>query len=113
MDATDFQIQLKDIPDVLQGGAERRTRDYSVGIFLDGELAGSGTLIAWDDCFGILTAQHVPQNPDDSSRRFDFSRLLKNYFRPVSMFRKAAQIKGFQNQHLPKMTRFGGFSATC
>jgi hypothetical protein len=29
------------------------------------------------------------------------------------MFRKAAKIKGFEIQHLPKIALVGGFSAAC
>jgi len=46
---------------------------YSSPLFLDKTLVGSGTFIAWNDQFGILTAHHVPHNPLDSSLRFNFS----------------------------------------
>ncbi len=69
MDARKLDIKL----DTQLTPALRFIQDCSSPLFLDGELAGSGTFIAWDDEFGILTAHHVPNNPQDGARRFNFS----------------------------------------
>jgi hypothetical protein len=65
--------QVADIDDATLDLALRFIRNHSSPLFLDGELAGSGTFVSWDDQFGILTAHHVPHSPLDSSRRLDFS----------------------------------------
>ncbi len=65
--------RVEDLDDAALDRDLRFIRDHSSPLFLDGELAGSGTFISWDDEFGILTAHHVPHNPKDSGRRFDFS----------------------------------------
>jgi hypothetical protein len=69
--------RIEDVDDAELDRALRFIRDHTSPLFLDGELVGSGTFIAWDDQFGILTAHHVPQNPLDSARRFDFTSSQK------------------------------------
>jgi hypothetical protein len=61
------------IDDEHQEDSIAKIKAFSIGLLLDGELAGSGTLIRWGDEFGILTAYHVVHSPDDSARRFDFN----------------------------------------
>lgn len=48
---------------------------YSVGLVLEGELIGSGTLIKWKNSFGILTAEHVINNPHSIRLCCNFSNL--------------------------------------
>lgn len=75
MPAPDIHIAKVDDP-VLHHALDPKLRliyAYSSPLFLDGVLAGSGTFITWADQYGILTAHHVPNNPVNSARRFDFS----------------------------------------
>ncbi|MBX3024687.1 hypothetical protein KF840_07240 [bacterium] len=65
--------RIENVEDAALDAALRFIRNHTSPLFLDGALAGSGTFISWDDQFGILTAHHVPHNPLDSARRFDFS----------------------------------------
>lgn len=59
------------LPHVLKRGTQL-VSDYSVPMFLENRLAGSGTLIKCGRIHGILTAHHVVHNPHDPTRKFDF-----------------------------------------
>jgi hypothetical protein len=65
------------LPDHLRNDACKDIEYYSVGLALHGEtfhgeLIGSGTLVKWGNNFGILTAEHVVNNPKSQRLRCDF-----------------------------------------
>ncbi len=66
-------FQHGEISEQLLKDATSQIYDFSIAFELEGEPAGSGTLIQYRDLFGVLTAHHVPHNPFSRSRRFDFS----------------------------------------
>jgi len=57
-------IMLKDIPEDIRSSITDELILYTVGLFLDRQLIGSGTLIKCGDHLGILTAHHVVHSPD-------------------------------------------------
>jgi hypothetical protein len=68
-----FSIAVRDLSGGVTDEAAQFTRLYTVPMFYRDAFVGSGTLIAWDGNYGILTAQHIPHNPEDSTHRFEFN----------------------------------------
>jgi hypothetical protein len=69
----DAQLRLRDVPTDLWDEAVLHVGYHSVGLLLNGTFIGSGTLISWGDEFGVLTAEHVTNNPYSRDLRCDFS----------------------------------------
>lgn len=59
-----MEIMLKDIPEDIRSSITDELILYTVGLFLDTQHIGSGTLIKCGDNLGILTAHHVVHCPD-------------------------------------------------
>jgi hypothetical protein len=68
-----LKIKIDDLPGDFIKGVAQILGNYTVGVIFDGTPIGSGTLVEWDDQFGILTAEHVTNNPESSRLRLDFS----------------------------------------
>jgi len=60
------KLTFEDVPKYVFQDAGQLIEDYSTAIFLEKEFIGSGTFISWGNKFGILTAEHVTNNPDSS-----------------------------------------------
>jgi len=56
-------IKLEDLPEVLKDSILDYLLNYSVGLYLEAQLIGTGTLIRCGKHFGILTAHHVVHGP--------------------------------------------------
>jgi hypothetical protein len=81
----EIQIQIKDLPDSFTEPVFQAVKCYAVGLGIEippppgqtendvCEIIGSGTLISWNQHFGILTAEHVTSFPPDPRLRLDTS----------------------------------------
>jgi len=58
------QFQLKDLSQQFQDNLGTEIGKYTVPLVLDWTFIGSGTLIRFGACYGILTASHVVSNKD-------------------------------------------------
>ena len=56
------RFQLKDLPKQLQDNVGTEIGNYTVPLVLDWGFIGSGTLIRFGNCYGVLTASHVVSN---------------------------------------------------
>lgn len=68
-----FNIQLRDLPDSFLTSAQQAIKNFVVGFVFKGAFIGSGTLITWGRHHGILTAEHVTNNPESAKLRVSFS----------------------------------------
>ena len=68
-----IEVRGSELPLDLPERVMQQTTRYSVPLFLDGGLAGSGTFIKCGGVHGIITAYHVVHNPLVRTRRFDFT----------------------------------------
>jgi len=75
MDVDYERFQLGELPKKLRNEVTKTVSDFTVGFHLDGLPAGSGVLVKYKETFGILTAHHVPFNPEERSRCFKFNNL--------------------------------------
>jgi len=57
-----FRLQIGDLPETLQERISADTDTHTIPLLLDSEFIGSGTLIRFGNCEGILTAAHVVTN---------------------------------------------------
>lgn len=67
------KINEADVPESVWDEMTCQIERFSTAIILNDQFLGSGTFISWDENFGILTAEHVTNNPTSSSLRFRFS----------------------------------------
>jgi len=68
-----IEVRGSELPLDLPEKVMQQTTRYSVPLFLDGGLAGSGTFIKCGGVHGIITAYHVVHNPLVRTKRFDFT----------------------------------------
>ena len=58
-----FPIRLGDLPSDLNEGVRAELRHFAVPLILNDDFLGSGVLVEVDNIPGILTAEHVVNNP--------------------------------------------------
>ena len=68
---------IEDLPKSLLLSVTGEIRNYTTSLFLNGHLLGSGTFISWRDHHGILTAEHVTNNPYRRDHCLNFSHDSK------------------------------------
>jgi len=80
-----FVIQIGNLPEGFQEEVRRTVASYGVALVLEThpdrahperevcKLVGSGTLVSWQNKYGILTADHVPRFPKDRDFKLDTS----------------------------------------
>ncbi len=106
-------LKITDVPKYVFHEAGRLVEDYSTALFLEKEFIGSGTLISWKNRFGILTAEHVTNNPQSSKLRCRFNANSKQVLQLV--IASYPHVLGFEMCHLQNVTlghrdsdKFGG-----
>jgi len=57
-----FRLPIGELPEALQDQISAATELHTIPLLLDSEFIGSGTLIRFGNCEGILTAAHVIKN---------------------------------------------------
>ena len=73
MNRTQRRIKNKDLPDCFTDPFIRAAWDHSTALIIEGDFVGSGTFVKWDGHYGILTAEHVINNPKSPRHRLDTS----------------------------------------
>lgn len=62
-----------EIPEEVWDDMTYQLAGFSTAIIIDNQFLGSGTFISWNGNFGVLTAEHVTNNPDSAKHTFRFS----------------------------------------
>jgi len=80
-------FQLKDLPDSLTDPAFHTIKQHVTALGIENRVTksltpiGSGTFVRWGDHFGVLTAEHVVNDPEDPQFKLDTSETSEQILR--------------------------------
>src|SRR5271156_6736956 len=80
-------FQLKDLPDSLTDPAFHAIKQHVTALGIENRVTkslipiGSGTFVRWRDHFGVLTAEHVVNDPEDPQFKLDTSETSEQILR--------------------------------
>ena len=106
-------LKFEDVPKYVFQEAGQLIDDYSTALFLEKEFIGSGTFISWKNKFGILTAEHVTNNPKSSKLTCRFNANSEQILQ--LLIASHPHALGFEMKYLQNVTlgernsdKFGG-----
>jgi hypothetical protein len=77
---TTFKYKIKELPKSLIKLAADECGRYSIPLIVNEQFMGSGTLVKIDNIHGVLTAEHVVNNPRDANLRLKCDSKSTQYF---------------------------------
>ena len=80
---TETRVKLADLPEPVVEDVRRQAYDYTVPIVVDYTPHGTGTLVQIDNWLGILTAEHVTNDPDDPKLSLNWTGYPERFLRTV------------------------------
>ncbi|HXR05111.1 MAG TPA: hypothetical protein VN836_10435 [Verrucomicrobiae bacterium] len=106
-------VKIGDVPICVFQEAGKLIENYSTALILEKEFIGSATFISWKNKFGILTAEHVTNNPRSSKLTCRFNANSEQVLQLLIALHPHALA--FEMRHLQNITlgrrdsdRFGG-----
>lgn len=110
-------VNFGDVPQYVFQDAGQLIDKYSTALFLEKEFIGSGTFVSWKNKFGILTAEHVTNNPISSKLKCRFNANSEQILQLI--FASQPHALGFEMRYLQNVTlgeresdEFGGPDAS-